>query len=192
MRCYKEIFGRKAKSGGRIGHISMIKSKTEKVLFKDIVRSCAFKKVKDALLELYPDRKKLIKGYKYVFKTLKLMRPRYGKEGMVIDIEKVGRGKNAYFSVSGVCTQKGIKQSYAIEYTPWSEWLGCEVDRKVLRKMPREEVAAHCLWEMTFAGFTQDKIRNEIKMLRKRVKDIKEGRVKMIPHEEVMKRLKDK
>lgn len=170
----------------------MIKSKTEKILFKDIVRSCAFKKVRDALLELYPDQRKVIKGYKYVFKTLKLMRPRYDKEGMVIGIERVGRGKNAYFSVSGVCTQKGIKQSYAIEYTSWSKWLGYEVNKKVLRKMPREEIVAHCLWEMTFAGFTQDKIRHEINKLRKRVEDLKAGRVKTIPHEEVMKRLKEK
>ena len=120
------------------------------------------------------------------------MRPRYSKERMTIDIERVGRGKNAYFSVSGVCNQKGIKQLYAIEYTPWSEWLGCEVDRKVLRKMTSEEIAAHCLWEMTFAGFTQDKIRREINMLRRRAKDVKEGKVKTIPYEEVMKRLKDK
>lgn len=170
----------------------MIKSKTEKILFKDVVISCAFKNVKDALLELYPDQKKLIKGYKYVFKTLKLMRPRYSKEGMVIDIKRVGRGKNAYFSVSGVCTRGGIKQPYGIEYTPWSEWLGCEVDRKVLKKMTKEKIAAHCLWEMTFAGFTQERIRRKINMLKKRVKDYKEGKVQTIPYEEVMARLKEK
>jgi hypothetical protein len=147
--------------------------------------------VKDALLELYPDQKKLIRGYKYVFETLKLMRPRYSKEGMIIAIKRVGRGKNAYFSVSGVCTQKGITQSYAIEYTPWSKWLGCEVDKEVLKKMTKEEITAHCLWEMTFAGFTQESIRREITMLRKRIKDYKEGKVKTIPHEEVMKTLKD-
>lgn len=170
----------------------MIKSETGKVLLKDIVGACAFKKVKEALLELYPDQKKSIKGYKYVFKTLKRMRPGYSKEGMVIDIERVGRGRNAYFSVSGVCTQKGIKQSYGIEYTPWSEWLGCEVDRKGLKKMTKEEIAAHCLWEMTFAGFTQERIRRRINMLKKRVKDYKEGKVKTISYDEVMKRLRDK
>lgn len=58
--------------------------------------------------------------------------------------------------------------------------------------MTREEIAAHCLWEMTFVGFTQDKIRREINKLRKQVEDIKAGRVKTIPHEEVMKMLKDK
>ena len=117
---------------------------------------------------------------------------RYSKERMVIDVSRLGRGRKAYFSVSGVCTEKGIKQSYAIEYMPWSEWLGCEVDKQVFKKMPKEEIAAHCLWEMTFMGFTQDKIRKKLNALKKQSRDIKEGKVKTIPSEEVMLRLKSK
>jgi hypothetical protein len=170
----------------------MSNNETGKVLFKDIVRTCAFRNVKESLLRLYPDQKKVINGYKYVFQTLRIMRPRYNKEGMVIDIRKVGRGKNAYFCVSGVCTEKDIQQSYALEYTPWSKWLGYEVDKNVLKKMPKEEIVARCLWEMTFMGFTQNKIRSRLSVLRRRVKDIEEGKVKTIPHEEVMARLQDK
>jgi len=173
----------------------MSKTGTEKIFFKDIIHVCTYKKVKDALLKLYPDQRKAIRGYEYVFKTLKFMKPRYNKDEMVIDIRRVGRGKNAYFDVSGVCEEKGKKQSYAIEYKPWSEWLGCEVDKNVLKKMTKEEIAAHCLWEMTFVGFTQAKIRREINRLKKMAKDIEEGKVKLIPHEEVMaslrKRIKD-
>jgi len=62
------------------------------------------------------------------------MRHRYDKEGMVIDIKKACRGKNAYFCVSGICTEKGAQQSYALEYSPWSKWLGYEVDNKVLKR----------------------------------------------------------
>ena len=69
----------------------MSNNETGKVLFKDIVRICAFRNVKESLLRLYPDQKKVINGYKYVFQTLRIMRPRYNKEGMVIDIRKVGR-----------------------------------------------------------------------------------------------------
>ncbi len=170
----------------------MSKNKVEKVLFKDILRACIFKNVKEALQRLYPDQKKVINGYKYVFQTLKLMRPRYNKEGMVIDIRKFGRGKNAYFCVSGVCTEKSIQQSYALEYTPWSKWLGYEIDKQVLKKMPKEEILAHCLWEMTFMGFTQSKIRSRLSVLKRRVKDLEEGKVKTIPYEELMARLKDK
>jgi len=161
------------------------------MLFKDILKECVFKNVKDALLRLYPDQKKVINGYKYVFQTLRLMRDRYNKEGMVINIRKVGRGKNSYFCVSGACILNGIRQSYALEYTPWSKWLGYEVDKKVLIKMPKEEIVAHCLWEMTFMGFTQNKIRSRLSVLRRLIKDIEEGKVKTIPYEEVMARIKE-
>jgi hypothetical protein len=170
----------------------VLKTKTNRVLFKDKVKACNFRNVKEALLRLYPDQKKNIKGYRYVFQTLRLMKPRYNKEGMIIDIRKVGRGRNAYFSVSGVCREKGIKQSFGIEFMPWSKWLGCEVNKQILKKMTKDEIVAHCLWEMTFMGFTQNKIRRELNVLKRQVRDIKDGKVKTIPFEEVMQKLEAK
>lgn len=161
------------------------KNDIEKVLFRDIVRGCSFKSVKESVLRLYPGQKKNINGYKDVFKTLRLMRSRNDKAGMAIDIRKVGRGKNAYFDVSGRCVEEDIQQLYALEYTPWSKWLGYEVPQNILKKMPKDEIVAHCLWEMTFAGFTQKKIWRKISALKKQSQDIKEGKVKTIPFEEV-------
>ena len=94
------------------------KDKISKTFLKDIVQACVFRDVKAALLMLYPDQKRNINGYKNVFETLKQMRPGYNKEGMVIDIRRVGRGKNAYFAVSGICLEKDVWQSYGLEYTP--------------------------------------------------------------------------
>jgi hypothetical protein len=168
------------------------KNDIEKVLFRDIVRVCSFKSVKESLLRLCPDQKKNINGYKDVFETLCLMRPRYNKEGMVIDIRRVGRGKNAYFAVSGICLEEDIHQLYSLAYTPWSKWLGYEVAKKLLKKMSKDEVVAHCLWEMTFAGFTQEKIWRKISALKKQSQDIKDGKVKTIPHEEAMALFEDK
>src|SRR4030066_573344 len=116
----------------------MSNNETGKVLFKDIVRTCAFRNVKESLLRLYPDLKKAIDGYKHVFQTLRLMRPRYTKEGLVIDIRRVGRGKNVYFDVSGICLETDIHQSYALEYTPWSEWLWLEGGQKFFQKMSKK------------------------------------------------------
>jgi len=45
---------------------------------------------------------------------------------------------------------------------------------------------------MTFAGFTQEKIRRKINALKKQVQDIKEGKVKTIPHKEAMALFEDK
>ena len=161
-------------------------------MFRDIVKTCSFKSVKESLLSLYPEQKKNINGYKDVFETLRLMRPRYNNEGMLIDIRRVGKGKNAYFAVSGICLKEDVQQLYALEYTPWSKWLGYEVDQATLKKMPGEDIVAHCLWEMTFVGFTQKEIRIKLALLRKQVKDIEEGRVKTIPHEEVMALFEEK
>jgi hypothetical protein len=164
----------------------VIRNKIEKVLFRDIVRACFFKSVKEPLLRLYPEQKKNINGYKDVFETLCHMRPRYNKKGMVIDIRRVGRGKNAYFAVSGICLEEDIHQLYSLAYTPWSKWLGYEVAKKLLKKMSKDEIVAHCLWEMTFAGFTQEKIRRKISALKKQSQDIKDGKVKTISYEEAM------
>ena len=157
----------------------------ERLLFKDIVQACSFGNVKKSLLRLYPDQKRNITGYRYVFESLRHMRYRRNKEGMKIRIEKVGRGKNQYFDVSGVCAEGG-HQSFALEYTSWAKWLGYEVEQATLKKMPKEEIVAHCLWEMTFIGFTQKKIRRRLAAMEKQVKDVKEGRAKTIPHEEIM------
>lgn len=163
-----------------------------KILFKDIVQACTFRNIKKSLLVLYPDQKRNISGYKNVFETLQLLRHRKNKEGMKIHIEKIGRGKNSYFSASGICAEEGDHQSYALEYTSWSKWLGYEVDQATLKKMPGEEIVAHCLWEMTFMGFTQTRIRRRLATLKKRVKDAKEGKVKTIPYKEVIARFKGK
>ena len=171
---------------------AVYKNDIEKVLFMDIVRVCSFKSVKESLLRLYPEQKKNINGYKDVFETLRLMRPRKSEERMVIDIRRVGRGKNPYFAVSGICVEEDIEQLYALEYTPWSKWLGYEVSQRLLKKMSKDEIVAHCLWEMTFAGFTQEKIRRKIRTLKKQIQDIKDGKVKTITHEEAMALFEEK
>lgn len=162
-----------------------------RILFWDLIQACTFGDVEKSILRFYPGQKKNISGYKYVFETLRHMRHRRNKEGMTIRIEKVGRGKNQYVDVSGKCATDD-HESYALEYTSWAKWLGYDVDQTALKKMTKEDIVAHCLWEMTFIGFTQDKIRQKIAALNKQVKDIKEGRVKTFPYEELIAPLKSK
>lgn len=59
----------------------MSNNENGKVLFKNIVRTCAFRNVKESLLRLYPDQKKAINRYKHVFQIMRFMKPRYDKEG---------------------------------------------------------------------------------------------------------------
>jgi hypothetical protein len=52
---------------------------------------------------------------------------------------------------------------FALEFTPWDEWKGMEILPETLEQFSTAEIAAHCLEEMTFAGFSQQDIDRKIK-----------------------------
>lgn len=65
--------------------------------------------------------------------------------------------------------------SYAIEFIDWSEWLDMDVDQKSLSKYSELDIIGHCLWEMTFYGFTQDDIKKAIDTIGKRAEEVKDN-----------------
>jgi len=122
---------------------------------KQLLEKYTNKEILRRLVEMYPDQKKNLSGYRSVLEVLRKKRP--GKTDLIIRARK--------FDISGF--YKGDEQPYAIEYTPWKEWLGAKLTRKSL------DVICNCLWEMTWAGFNERKIQNEIKDVYKRIANIK-------------------
>jgi len=64
--------------------------------------------------------------------------------------------------------------SYAIEFTPWDEWLGMDISEETLEQFPYEEIIAHCFWEMTFVDWSPDEIKKKSDELEAQVKEIEE------------------
>jgi hypothetical protein len=56
------------------------------------------------------------------------------------------------------CIKEGDPDSCGLDLSPWEEWLALRVPQLLLDKMTAAEIVAHCVWEMTFYGFTQEKI----------------------------------
>jgi hypothetical protein len=56
------------------------------------------------------------------------------------------------------CTKRGDPERYGLDLEPWEKWLAIRVPDSLLEKMTPAEIVAHCVWEMTFYGFTQEKI----------------------------------
>jgi hypothetical protein len=56
------------------------------------------------------------------------------------------------------CIKEGDPERYGLDLSRWEEWLAVRVPRSLLAKMTATEIVAHCVWEMTFYGFTQEKI----------------------------------
>lgn len=46
--------------------------------------------------------------------------------------------------------------SWALDFTPWSEWLALPVDVANERDLTSAEIVAHCLWEMTWHGYDEN------------------------------------
>jgi hypothetical protein len=56
------------------------------------------------------------------------------------------------------CIKEGDPDRCGLDLSPWEAWLALGVPQSLLDKMTAAEIVAHCVWEMTFYGFTQEKI----------------------------------
>lgn len=56
----------------------------------------------------------------------------------------------------------GTSLPFNLSCTPWEKWLGMELAADAVQRYTAPELAAHCLAEMTFMGFTQAEIRARV------------------------------
>ena len=130
------------------------------------------KEIVDHLIELYPDQKKSSPGYRRVLKKLRDMKPEPRNEMKIrvydvvddLDPENI----EEYTKVSGIENN----ESYAIEFTPWNQWLGMDFTVDSL-KFSEVDLAAHCLWEMTWSGFEEEHIQETYNSLMEAARGIK-------------------
>jgi hypothetical protein len=95
------------------------------------------------------------------------MQPLPGKITIVVKWVHNTYDDTHYVDVSGYYTNPAERNdeysnSLAIEFVAWNEWLGMEIDKKSLTNFTELEIIAHCLNEMTFAGFEQDDIQAQM------------------------------
>ena len=150
--------------------------------FKELINKYTWNEVRSIFLKLYPDQKKNIEGYKQVFNELQTIKPVETKMRIVIEDVFDEYDKEYYTNVSGKdgTLNKEINLehfkddrignqglSYGIEFTDWAEWLAMDIDHESLTKYSELEIIGHCLWEMTFYGFTREAIRAQLTQLEK-------------------------
>jgi len=50
---------------------------------------------------------------------------------------------------------KDNKGSYSALAIPWNIFVGYNIEKETLEKYSKEDIIGHCLWEMTYFGFTE-------------------------------------
>ena len=156
--------------------------------FKELICKYNWNDVQSTFMKLYPDQGKNIEGYKQVFKELHAIKPVETKIRIVIEDIFDEYDKEYYTHVSGKDgtlnkesdpehfkdDEIGNQEvSYAIEFIDWAEWLAMDIDHESLSKYSELEIIGHCLWEMTFCGFTQKDIKKAIDTINKRAQEAK-------------------
>jgi hypothetical protein len=131
--------------------------------------------IESTFRNLYQSDEDDINAHKEAFEKLLLLPEE--SSNIQIAIRNIKEDEDEYYEVSGIETtkDKGEEKTehLAIEFTPWSEWLGMQISKETVSKFNELEIISHCLYEMTYAGFTEEEIQNEFSTFTSTVEEYK-------------------
>jgi hypothetical protein len=146
--------------------------------FGDLIANSLWLSVETVFSKIYSDELDYLDDYANVFDQLKYLSPKESNITIIISNEIDCFDNEQYVSVSGYYDSKNkntknLTESLALEFTPWDEWLGMSIDHSSLRDFSSYEIICHCLQEMTFMGFNQEEIKNELDKIKEIADDYK-------------------
>lgn len=145
--------------------------------FVTLIKTTNWLSVKATLLALYPEQENNITEYEEVFKKLNLMEPVEVAINIVINQHYDDETfEPSCVDVAGINLKPDnddINDGLAIEYTSWNKWLGMGIDKLTLKEFTELEIIAHCLNEMTYAGFDEKEIQNDFDRIKNVVDEYK-------------------
>jgi hypothetical protein len=142
---------------------------------KDIINSVSWPDVWYAMMEYYPDQEQNLEGYHKVFHELLEKDPTNEYDMDLVIKAVVEDDDHTYYHVYGLDNTDDTE--YAIDFMPWSEWVNMKVPDILVVIYPKEDIVAHCLWEMTFCGYHEEEIQAKMNELKAMVEDIKNKEV---------------
>lgn len=143
----------------------------------DILKEVEFEDVFTALCHWYSDQEGSKEGYRKVFNTISSMRPKkHNLNDLFIDITKAidEYDNSEYIDVSGTYVIGHDNKSYGIEFCNWNDWISMFITQESIDTFTNEEIVAGCLYEMTFFGFEEEKVKEEEKKLISSIEEAKE------------------
>lgn len=130
---------------------------------KQIIDTTHWLSIQSILLSQYPEVKKTIHAHRNVYEKLKQLEPVNCHIEIVISEYKDNFNKETVigYDIYGRNTNEDKPERYALEFKEWKIWLGMEIANETIVKFSELEIAAHCLYEMTFLGFEESKIQEQ-------------------------------
>ena len=98
----------------------------------------------------YPSEAQNEQHYCRIYSKLRETAPLKNSTKLIID-EKISRLNSLKMvTVLGILSNSEI--DYALEFNPWEEWLGMEIDHSTLSQYSEIDIVAHCLFEMAYVN----------------------------------------
>lgn len=120
----------------------------------ELLKATPWQDIAITLVTAYPNQRKLLEGYQIVFETLKLMAPKDSDLTLHVvydDSDSEDSGHDVY----GIKADKPDER-WGLLFVSWAEWLGMELAPETISTCTSGQIAALCLFEMTFFGFIED------------------------------------
>jgi len=145
---------------------------------KEIILKSNWEAIREVFLLHYPSQKKSILGYEIVYKKLRSKSQTDSSMALYCDKNELTlKGDDQFhdiYGIDGTKREDGELEKYSLSLSPWSLWLGSSLSEGILSNYTKEEIISHCLFDMTFHGFSEVEIRKVKKELAIRVKDSKD------------------
>lgn len=140
---------------------------------KEIISQAEWPKVAIVIVTNHPCQRKNLEGYKAVFETLLLMDA--ARTDYMIVVERTPDMLDPHYRYPDVYGVKdGDDKKWSLVFTPWAEWLGMEVCGESMMDFSVDQITAYCLHEMTFFGFTEEKVNHQKQELDDSIEEMEE------------------
>jgi hypothetical protein len=126
--------------------------------FSDLFFRYVWPEVKTDYLRLYP-REKRRRKKKEAFEYIRGLKP--ADADMRIHIEFQDDEEGGYHDVSGKdgsLRENGEEERFGLFLVDWDEWLGMEIEPETLEKYSELDILCHAFWEMTWCGYSMEKV----------------------------------
>jgi len=138
-----------------------------------LIREVKFEDVFERLCHYFESEKDSKDGYESAFNELMgKKRHRHNLSDLFIKVEIVNEDGSDYLNTDGIDIKNG--KHYGIEFCPWEDWVSMFIQQETLDTLSKEDIVAGCLYEMTFFGFSENRVQKELKEMRESIEEAKE------------------
>jgi len=147
----------------------------ETTTLASILKDVEFEPVFERLCKWYPREERNKSGYESVFNMLLTLTP---KKSHNLNDTFIAAELTQYPSDDIPCLDiygtkpKNDTVRYGMEFCPWVDWVSMFITQESLDNFSKEDIVAGCLYEMTFFGFTEENISNELKKMEDNITEL--------------------